>query len=223
MSRRHLGLLLAAASIVAIVAPAHATDIAQVSAASGDVKHWVQSAVSPTPSYCEWTAADGVAAFRATNADGTSNMGCPHAWVAHADGDSLSFNAEFPAIDSATVTSVSYQADLSCRVTLSKESVVVADRFVRGDLSTDEHSVILVYPNGVEKTLLAAGSGVIQGRAFVKPGTYEIRLRVQAWESGEGADVIGGYRGRVAVNWAENITVGTESVCWGAVKATYGP
>ena len=222
MFHRISGLIPVAVILIVVAPAAHAADGAQVVAASGDLKNWVQSQVSPTPGFCEWTAPVGLTSFSATSPDGNGTNGCPFPWAVHCDDDSLSYNASFPKFEADFLASVSYEAALACRVTFTRETVVVADRSASGELATDEHTVTLVYPNGAEVPLLTAGSGPNQGRAFVKPGTYEIRLLAHALEDAQGGEVLG-YKGRVAVVWRENVTVGTEPMAWGQLKATYGP
>jgi len=184
---------------------------------------WVVS--SPTPGFCVWEKDENSEPdFHVTNADGFSNMDCENFWMAHCDSDSLAFQGVWPFIDSYFVTSAEFIVELSCTVVISDETRLVAGRLIEaGELDTDEHNLILTYPDNSVVSIFTEESGPEQIQMVLQPGEYGVTLQIHASQSKSYGGVIDPYDGSVWLHWEDSGTVAVNPLNWESIKTYYRP
>ncbi len=209
-------------TIIVTALPASAWDGVESLEASGYITRWFTLNSSPTPRYCDWRTADPPGPiYSATNADGVGNNDCTDPWFVHCDRDSMVYRGSWPGIDARLVYSSHYEAVFACSINISQTTFLSASRSVEGNLTSDIHVVEMEYPDGSMVSLLAAGSGPDQVERMLEPGSYQIFILVDAYQSNRLGDFIDPYQGFIVLTWQDPARVAVEPMSWGSMKAIF--
>jgi len=100
-------------------------------------------------------------------------------------------------------------------------TLLTAGRAVIGNLDIDDHALTIVFPDGTEVLLLEPGSGPDQVQLELEPGSYQVSLTVEAFQSKTTQTVIDPYEGHVVLKWEDPDSVDVEPTSWGSLKAVF--
>jgi len=202
--------------------PVAAWDGVEVTDSAGLLRQEVFAAPSPSPGYCYWDKDEPAGpSFHATDVDGYGNTGCADPWMVHCDNDSLVYQGTWPLIDGLYVISSAYRVELTCTVDVTVATLLTASRAVTGNLDIDDHALTIVFPDGTEVLLLEPGSGPDQVQLELDPGSYQVSLTVEAFQSKTTQTVIDPYESHVVLKWEDPDSVDVEHTSWGSLKAVF--
>lgn len=205
-----IGVLLAAVNSVATAA-------VQVVEATGDVALHLQAMSSPIPGWCYWThTVDQGPGFDATQADGDGTY-CVPAWLAHCDGDSITFDGHWPAHDYLYNLFTFYHVTLTSQVVLTEPTRVHAYRRFSGVLTHAEHTVTLTMPDASTVALLPADDDLAVAELDLAAGIYTVVLYVDVHQPAP----ITPYDGIVTLRWSTPEGTPVTPMAWSSIKASY--
>jgi hypothetical protein len=185
----------------------------------GALTNYIFVDASPTPVFWDaWSheIGDGPAFHAAVTYDPEWTTG---GWLVHSDTDSLLFRGWWPEYEPTSYTwnFLGFDVDLTTVIEFDTSMRLTARRGVSGSLETNEHFVVLVFPDDSEVQLLGPDTQVNVAEITLPAGTYRMAIYVRAMEHGTHY----AYSGAVEIGWEEYDAVPVEQAAWGSVKAMY--